>query len=196
MLSVFVAVFYNLWLNLQSPVTTSAPQCTVSRSCPLQLTLLTLQEREAAQMLDQLREITGVQDDEVLSRALMDSRASSGSYDVARAVALLVDGCQTADQPTEPVAPRAAQPAPKVGTAPADRCAGRVEALEWDGGRGGRGRIGGLIWEEGLVSYVSSLDSGSPRSVASDPSLGIRLWRDGFRAPPLVRPLLSASKLP
>ncbi|XP_043194604.1 ubiquitin carboxyl-terminal hydrolase 25-like [Amphibalanus amphitrite] len=70
-------------------------------------------EREAAQMLDQLREITGVQDEEVLSRALMDSRAAGGSYDVARAVALLVEGCQTADQPAEPVAPRAAQPAPK-----------------------------------------------------------------------------------
>ena len=65
------------------------------------------QEREAAQMLDQLREITGVQDAELLSRALMDSRAAGGNYDVARAVALLVDGCQTAEQPAEPAAPAA-----------------------------------------------------------------------------------------
>ena len=35
-------------------------------------------------MLDQLREITGVQDDKLLSRALMDSRAPGGSYDLAR----------------------------------------------------------------------------------------------------------------
>ena len=66
-------------------------------------------------MLDQLREITGVQDAELLSRALMDSRAAGGNYDVARAVALLVDGCQTAEQPAEPAAPRPAPPAAKVG---------------------------------------------------------------------------------
>ena len=64
-------------------------------------------------MLDQLREVTGVQDPELLRRALVDSRAPGGSVDMERAVALLLNGCTPADQPA---VPRAVQPPAKVGT--------------------------------------------------------------------------------
>ena len=51
-------------------------------------------------MIDQLQEITGIGDVQVLSRAL-DNSARAGEYDVSRAVELLVgmDQCRAPDQP-------------------------------------------------------------------------------------------------